>query len=209
MPLPPSLPPRQSVPDPRAQRSQTTLPLRLLWNHRWEYDKGPELLVKCIQHLINSNVDFTLHVLGQQFRQKPQSLADISALLGDRLLTCGYVEDRAQYLSCLWQSDVVLSTAHHDFQGLSVLEAVQAGCIPVVPDRLAYQELFAPEYRYGTSRDEAGTAADMLTNLAKSKHSGTLRTAPSIEHMEWPALRPRYAEVFEQTIHAFHAQAVL
>ncbi len=52
------------------------------------------------------------------------------------------MENKREYQALLQQSNVVLSTALHDFQGIAVLEGVAAGCIPVVPNRLAYPELF-------------------------------------------------------------------
>jgi hypothetical protein len=42
----------------------------------------------------------------------------------------------------------VVSTALHEFQGLSVLEASQAGCLPLVPDRLCYPEMYPADCRY-------------------------------------------------------------
>ncbi|MFT7132051.1 MAG: hypothetical protein ACI81O_000759 [Cyclobacteriaceae bacterium] len=47
----------------------------------------------------------------------------------------------ADYLALLGRSHVVLSTAIHEFPGVAVLEAVAVGCLPVVPDALAYQSL--------------------------------------------------------------------
>jgi glycosyltransferase involved in cell wall biosynthesis len=41
----------------------------------------------------------------------------------------------------LQQADVIVSTARHEFFGLSVLEAMSAGVVPLLPNRLSYPEL--------------------------------------------------------------------
>jgi hypothetical protein len=39
---------------------------------------------------------------------------------------------------------VIVSTAEHEFFGLSVCEAIAAGAFPLLPDRLSYPELLEP-----------------------------------------------------------------
>lgn len=56
--------------------------------------------------------------------------------------------DETAYHEVLGRAGIVVSTADHEFQGLSVLEAVSAGALPLVPDALCYPEQFAPAYRY-------------------------------------------------------------
>lgn len=123
----------------------------VVWNHRWEFDKGPASLLRIMSALIDSDMDFECHLLGQQFRQIPDEMSACVTRLeqSGRLGHCGLIEDREAYLCALGTSHLVLSTALHEFQGLAVLEAVAAGCVPVVPDRLAYQELFDAAWRYG------------------------------------------------------------
>ena len=70
-------------------------------------------------------------------------------------------DDYRKYLS---RSAIVVSTAIHEFQGLSMLEAVSAGVVPIVPDDLCYREQYAGEYRYnvGDSSELAGKITDYL-----------------------------------------------
>lgn len=117
----------------------TSSPLQLVWNHRWEYDKGPDRLLLFIRELKRLNVVFRLHVVGQQFRQQPAEFEEIKQLLLEckALGEWGFIESEASYRRLLCDADVVLSTALHDFQGLSILEAVASGCKPLLPARQA------------------------------------------------------------------------
>ena len=123
--------------------------LSLVWNHRWEYDKGLDELVQLVGLLVGSELRFKFHLIGQQFRNQPQQIDSVCELLGDALGVCGHIEQRQDYLQLLASSDMVLSTARQEFQGIAVLEAVAAGCVPVVPDSLAYQEYIPGSQRYG------------------------------------------------------------
>ena len=101
----------------------------ILWNHRWEYDKGPERLLAFIEGLAPS-LSLSFHVVGQSFRTQPKVFEQIRQLLETRawLGLWSYIESRDSYQQLLEQCHVVLSTALHDFQGLSILEGVFAGC---------------------------------------------------------------------------------
>ena len=61
-------------------RSETK-PLHIVWNHRWEYDKGPERLLETVAGLLERHVEFSLSVLGEQFRQRPPAFSDLHKLL--------------------------------------------------------------------------------------------------------------------------------
>ena len=174
--------------------------LSIVWNHRWEYDKGPERLLACIEALPET-LDLNFHILGQRFRSQPKVFEDIQALLRSRawLGHWGYVAATDEYLSILAQTDLVLSTAVHDFQGLSVLEACRLGCTPVVPDRLAYVEIFDAEYRYGSESDlslEASAAANMIEKIAKSPE----RRIPNLNQFSWQQLQAPYGELIESLL---------
>ena len=131
----------------------------LLWNHRWEYDKGPDRLLAILRALREEGQAFRVSVVGQQFRSAPDAFAAIREEFPEELAHFGFVASEEVYRALLGEADLVLSTALHDFQGLAVLEAMAAGAVPVVPDRLAYPEYVPSPLRYGSNEaDIAGEA---------------------------------------------------
>ncbi|MEC7814676.1 MAG: DUF3524 domain-containing protein [Pseudomonadota bacterium] len=145
----------------------------LLWNHRWEYDKGPDRLVALLQELAAREVPFRLSLVGESFRSYPQAFNQIRDSFADRIEHWGFMPAREDYDRLLQQADVVVSTALHDFQGLSMLEAMAGGCVPLAPDRLAYPEYVPAGCRYPSHENDPGVearaAADSLQRLMQER----------------------------------------
>ncbi len=179
--------------------------LQVVWNHRWEFDKGPDLLYRCIEQCVMRELDMTFHIVGQQFRKIPNEFKQIASEFGPYLGNFGYLESTAEYRSLLAKADIALSTALHDYQGVAVLEAVAAGAIPLVPNRLAYPYLFAADYLYSTDSDETDSLVDKLTAFSAQKAHDQLPKAPSVESLSWAHQKPFYQQAMEQTIQAFGA----
>ncbi|AOY88229.1 glycosyl transferase family 1 [Marinobacter salinus] len=144
----------------------------LLWNHRWEYDKGPDRLALFLDELVNRGQDFRLSVVGEQFRHRPGVFDTIRERHGNRIVNWGFLASRSDYDQLLTEADVVISTALHDFQGLSMLEAMASGCLALAPDRLAYPEYVPSSQLYrsdpGHPEAEARAAADCLIRLMQN-----------------------------------------
>ncbi|ARU56692.1 family 4 glycosyltransferasen [Oleiphilus messinensis] len=187
-----------------ANKTSSSSPLVITWNHRWEYDKGPEKLLAVVDELLTRSVNFKINILGQQFRSSPVIFNELEEKLrttrnGKHLGTWGFIKDRARYFEILKQSDIVLSTAIHDFQGLSMLEAVALGCIPLAPDTLVYPEWFPAEYLY--SEDQRGhTAVDKILNWIEEKKNNKLPVAPDVKFLSWQSLSSRYASAIDNTL---------
>jgi len=161
----------------------------IVWNHRWEYDKDPEFFFNALFGLQAEGVPFRLIVLGESFRQSPAIFAEAKGILADRILHFGYAPSRTEYLGWLAKADLVVSTARHEFFGLSVIEAVRAGCCPLLPRRLAYPELFGDEFLY-----DDHTFSVTLRTFLESKRLSGLRTREMTEEFSWRHLHPRYEE---------------
>jgi glycosyltransferase involved in cell wall biosynthesis len=173
-----------------------TDPPAVLWNHRWEYDKAPDRFLQCLKILKNKGVSFSLNVIGQVFRDVPESFNVIREEFADVIVNFGYAADKTDYHRILSESRVVVSTSLHDFQGLAVMEAAEAGCVPVLPDRLAYPCIFDAEYLYGTCENtdtEAENCADMIVRHLTSG------VAPDMSDFHWENLLLAYSQLFYQT----------
>jgi glycosyltransferase involved in cell wall biosynthesis len=119
-------------------RSDTEPPM-IVWNHRWEHDKGPDELLAIVEGLIDADVDFRLAMCGEVFVSVPPTFATVVAAAGDRLVHHGWLE-RSDYVDLLARSSVVLSTSLQEFFGIGVIEGIAAGAHPVLPNRLVYPE---------------------------------------------------------------------
>lgn len=150
-------------------------PLRVLWAARWEHDKGPDLFFDAMDRLSARGVDFRVSVIGEQFRQVPVVFEQAHARLAGRIDHWGYQPTRDAYRRVLGEADVVVSSAEHEFFGIAVVEAVSAGCRPVLPARLAYPEVFGPVdhpgradlFHDGTPDGLADALASLAAKLAR------------------------------------------
>lgn len=196
--LPVGIAPPQSIGARRAGQR-----LSLLWNHRWEYDKGPDQLLALLRACDGAGLPLDVSIIGQQFRRRPEAFAQIKQLLDESqcLNSChfGYIERRADYQAVLARADIVLSTALHDFQGLSVMEAVAAGCRPLLPRRLCYPQWFDEAYLYDSAPEdvegEAASACAALAALLEEKQRRPL-VSPNISSVYWPQLASQYRRHF-------------
>ena len=174
--------------------------VRIVWLGRFEYDKAPERLLGLLDVLARNQFPIHLAVVGQQFRQRPEAFDTIASLHADSLIHMGYIDERAEYCQLLRESDLVVSTARHEFQGIAVGEAVAAGCTPVVPDRLAYPEFYAPHHRYDSFDDdphrEFEAAAQRVMQLAPQGQHADLPAA--VEDWSEAALSQLYLQAFRK-----------
>lgn len=91
--------------------------------YRWKYYKGRDRLLNFLDVLEKQQQPYRLSVVGESFRNHPSGFAQIATRFSDRIENWGFLESRAKYDRLLRKADVVLSTALHDFQGLSLLAA--------------------------------------------------------------------------------------
>jgi hypothetical protein len=66
--------------------------------------------------------------------------------------------NKAAYYDEMATSKVIFSCALHENLGISVMEAVLTGAVPVVPDRCSYAEMYLPEFKYPSAWTETEDA---------------------------------------------------
>ncbi|MGX5173519.1 tRNA-queuosine alpha-mannosyltransferase domain-containing protein [Aliikangiella sp. IMCC44653] len=168
-------------------------PLKVVWNHRWEYDKQPEVFFAAMNLLINAGVSLRLSVLGQAFRQIPECFYQAESELKSVIAHWGYQKSRQDYINILQQSDLCISSALHDFQGLSVQEAILTGCSPVAPNRVAYPEYLAEQYLYQADNNPDIEAENLALHILNRLDKQAF-TRPSLGFYRTSRLIPQYRE---------------
>ena len=141
-------------------------PLKILWNHRWEYDKDPQTFFETMFRLKEAGIPFQLVVLGEEKSTSPEIFKIAKEKLKDEIISFGYAEDYEEYKKLVASCDILPVTSKHEFFGISVLEAASAGVIPMLPKRLSYPEIFPPE-KFGKLFYEEGGLFDSVVCFLK------------------------------------------
>lgn len=173
--------------DEHRRRDKLSLPV-IVWNHRWEHDKDPETFFSCLKTVKDKGVDFRLIVLGQSFASIPACFHEAKRIFSENILHFGYAPSADEYAAWLRRGDLVVSTAIHEFFGIAVIEAVRAGCRPLLPNRLAYPELFEAEFLY--EKDGLGKALTAFCrDGARLDHEKSLALT---SRFSWDHLKENY-----------------
>lgn len=162
----------------------------IVWNHRWEYDRNPELFAAAMIDLDRRGVDFRLALLGPRPDNGPEALQRLRRKIPDRIEVDAKLSPVA-YRKLLARAGIAVSTSNHEFQGLAMLEATSAGCVPLVPDALCYPEIYPPAYRY-----PPGKRAALVDTLAAWLAGGTA-PAPAVGAWTAGALQPAWRRALE------------
>nr|MDA3787990.1 glycosyltransferase [Desulfobacula sp.] len=118
--------------------------------------------------LKEKNIPFSLALLGEKYDIFPDIFKKAKEKFKEEILVYGYVESRNEYVKWLKKGAIVVSCAIQENFGISVVEAVRFGCIPLLPDRLSYPEIMPRELHskvlYQTKEDLLEKLEDMLVN---------------------------------------------
>ncbi|HEY5506130.1 MAG TPA: DUF3524 domain-containing protein [Coriobacteriia bacterium] len=165
---------------------------RIVWPHRWEHDKDPDAFFRVVTALADEGLDFEVAVAGQAFSETTAQFEHAAARLGDRLVHLGQPDSREDYAALLANSDAAVSTAVNEFFGLAMIESAYCGCLPLVPDTLAYPELYPASMRYGSVQE---LAARLRALIAERPAPGQGRALA--ERFTVDALIPAYRDAFD------------
>ncbi|MEL7500363.1 MAG: DUF3524 domain-containing protein [Planctomycetota bacterium] len=160
--------------DARFQRAVDREPIHLVWAARWEHDKGPARLLTALRRLKQRAVPFRVSIIGESFSQIPQEFETMQREFDSEIMRWGFQSSREQYWRALAEGDLFLSTAEHEFFGLSACESIVAGLYPLLPNRLAYPELLSltgrspvEPYLSAKIEQEADALVDQIVQLSE------------------------------------------
>jgi len=173
----------------------------VVWNQRWEYDKNPKGLFAALEVVAARGVDFQVALCGESPDQQPAEFQTGIAALGERVVHQGFLP-RADYMGLLGRSRIVISTAHHEFFGISVAEAAMAGVLPLLPRRLSYPEIIASGHAdrclYDTPDDLVARLSAELAEPDPTRRDALAVAADLRRRFAWTQVAPRYDAMLEK-----------
>jgi len=208
VPLPPDI---DTIKLPADKQKNGEKLLNVAWNHRWEFDKGPHLLLQIIQGCMDINLPVRFSLYGQRFRNHPEVFNQILQLLleqsrknSDLSGSIMPIPDRHAYLESLAKQDVVLSTAEHDFQGLAIQEACMLGCTPICTRKLAYPEYLEEKFLYTANNEAAADeVVEKLAGLWELKSARKPLPTTDISAYTVDQLKKEYLTLFGNILNSF------
>ena len=176
-------------------------PPLIIWNHRWEFDKNPEAFFDALDAVLENGAEFRLALLGENFQAVPKAFIRARSRYGRRIIQYGYVESRQEYIQWLQRGSVVISTATQENFGISIVEAIRCGCLPLLPARLAYPEIIPQEFHsqvlYRDHKDLVQKLSRLIKDYAQFQDLRRM-LSDVMQQFAWTNLIGRFDEELEK-----------
>jgi len=179
------------------------LPPLIIWNHRWEFDKNPKDFFDALDAVLERGLNFRLALLGENFQMVPKEFIAAKERYQNRVVWYGYEASREKYHEWLLQGTIVISTAKQENFGISVIEAIRFGCIPLLPDRLSYPEIipkaFHDDFFYQDQNELVEKLCFFILNYPKFQIK-CQNLSEAMGRFAWENLIDRYDEILEKLV---------
>jgi glycosyltransferase involved in cell wall biosynthesis len=176
-------------------------PPLIIWNHRWAFDKNPQDFFDALYTVLNRGLEFRLALLGENSQVVPQPFLLAKTKLGQRIVQYGFEPSYEKYRQWLKQGSIVISTARQENFGISIVEAMRCGCIPLLPNRLAYPEIlpraFQPEFLYNSKKELAQKLGNLILNHQRY-HQIRKHLARAMTRHAWEACIHAYDDALQK-----------
>lgn len=173
----------------------------ILWNHRWEYDKNPNDFFESLFTLQEHGIQFKLIVLGEKTNTYPPIFDKAKEILKNNILHWGYTQHQEEYISLLWQADILPVTSTQDFFGGSVVEAMACNVFPLLPNRLAYAEHLPPAFKKTFIYDNLNNFVKRLQRLIFDVNVVRKQNIQQwVMHYSWENCINAYDKTFEDIV---------
>lgn len=119
-----------------------------------------------IQHRPKKNIVVFPHRLDPE--KNPNKFDDLAKHFRDRtdwsfVKTKDVCTTKSEYYNLLNESRIAISYANQETWGIAQQEAVLCGCVPLVPDRLSYKEMYPNYFRYHSDEGLKTVVGQLLT----------------------------------------------
>lgn len=173
-------------------------PRTMLWNHRWEFDKAPEMFERVVCGLAKEGVPFRLAIAGEPGENPSEAMWRMRDALGERVVHFGFAQSRDAYRRLLRESDIVVSTTRHEFFGVGMVEAMAAGCVPIAPKRYNYPALVPDELHERLLFDTEGELTEKLRDLLTRPLPPRDVLRGSAMRFDWSQVGPLWARALDR-----------
>ncbi|MCP4132951.1 MAG: DUF3524 domain-containing protein [bacterium] len=186
------------VPEPPGFSETGSAPI-LLWNHRWEYDKNPGDFFEALYALDAKGIPFRAAILGERYGKIPKEFEKARDRLGSKIIKFGYAESFEEYVFWLQNAHILPVTSNQDFFGISIMEALYCGCVPLLPKRLTYPDL-VPIEQFGPCfyNDQAHLISQLETLLQNPEPHNSHQFRQLASAYDWKNMINLYDSTFEE-----------
>lgn len=161
---------------------------RLLFNQRWDADKRPERVVAAMASAAAAGARFEVVLAGEQPPDDTSQLRRCVERLGKRVVHAGTAQ-RESYIELIHSCDAVVGDPAHEFFGISAVEAMAAGCFPLLPDDLSYPELVGD---YAALLHRSHDLVARLIDYCRSPSLAPPELAAAVRRFDWSVVGAHY-----------------
>lgn len=139
----------------------------ILFSHRWDYEKRPNIFVDMMNNLYKKRKDFKVYITTsrKKFRSNQQWLIDKLNLAKFPYKIFANI-NKQEYYQLVSQSKVFVSTTIEENFGYCLLESMTLGCTPVVPNKYSHPEIleFDKRFLYNDKKEAIKMISSFLDN---------------------------------------------
>lgn len=142
-------------------------PDTFVFAHRWAEDKRPDMFTElCAEYREQFTPEARFIVLHPSPISSTCPYYENAVSAGVEFKFCG---DRESYLNEISKAEVVVSTATLETFGYAIIEGVQTGAMPFVPNKACYPYMYKPEYIFNDAADVSEIAKSLRTALTNHR----------------------------------------
>ena len=122
--------------------------------------------------------------------------------MNPEIIHFGFAKDQASYQQLLAKANILPVTSVQDFFGISVVEAIHAGCYPLLPNRLAYPQHIPHSLKtkmlYNSDSEFYQQLKDLLTKPVDKSELAMVQNF--VQQYDWRTLAAVYDETFSEVL---------